>query len=78
MTEWQPIETAPRDYKQTIVWQPKAFDTFEAGQRMATSPPGPYNAHWDEVDQAWCLSGGTWTGPFLEPTHWMPLPEPPK
>ena len=34
-------------------------------------------ANWDELDGAFCLTGGSWLGPFIEPTHWMSLPEPP-
>lgn len=74
---WQPIETAPKNYSQILVWQPTSFDTMDGETKMASSPAGPYNAHWDTIDGAWCLSGGTWLGPFLEPTHWMPLPAAP-
>lgn len=24
--------------------------------------------------EAFCVSGATWRGPFIEPTRWMPLP----
>jgi hypothetical protein len=75
--EWQDISTAPKDGTQLMVWQPQPFDTTHDGVKMARSPAGPYNAHWDVMDGAWCLSGGTWVGPFLEPTHWMPLPRKP-
>lgn len=38
--------------------------------------PGWHTAHWDSIDQAFCLSGGSWLGPFiLEPLAWMPLPK---
>jgi hypothetical protein len=30
-------------------------------------------AYWDEDDQCWAFDGDE-----MMPTHWMPLPEPPK
>jgi hypothetical protein len=32
-----------------------------------------YNDHWAEEPGCWCDSS-----PSFQPTHWMPLPEPPK
>jgi hypothetical protein len=67
MSEWQPIETAP-DHPVCLVWD----DYF--GMKCARFDPlrkqwvsdGPYD--WEvggkEID--------------LNPTHWMPLPAPPK
>lgn len=57
---WQPIETAPRDGTDILVFQPQYGECFCAF----------YN------------SGCWWQFSLLhvlkdEPTHWMPLPEPP-
>jgi len=67
MTKWQPIETAPRD------------GTVFLGSYCELCPPVIYK---------WVGLFGHFTGqtkPFLysatdypQPTHWMPLPEPPK
>ena len=73
MMEWQPIETAPKDGGCVLLWLPEP---------------------WAEVEKAgWCGPWETWVrgGPpgdpdgempygigSLIPTHWMPLPEPPK
>lgn len=59
MTEWQPIETAPKD-----------------GTPILVCDKGPY-AYVAE----WFQHSRTWIGAdkmYWEPTHWMPLPEPPK
>lgn len=69
---WRPIETAPKRGMILVYGQPK--DTED----LRFTGPGIHAAYWDEIDQAYCLDGGTWLGPFIAPTHWMPLPEPPK
>jgi hypothetical protein len=60
---WQPIETAPRDDIEILVWQPGdgAFVAFwyARGKRYQWTT---HNMGGDEI---------------LEATHWMPLPQPP-
>ena len=61
MSEWQPIETAPKDGTSIL-----AID--EDGFYFVVEYAGvlePYGHQWTD--------GGT----LLEPTHWMPLPAPP-
>lgn len=66
---WQPIETAPKDGTEVFI-------TFWA---------------WDEPGKQRCYAvagceGGPWVDmnddnrahEFYAPTHWMPLPQPPK
>lgn len=70
MSEWQPIETAPKDKNVLMAWRP-----VDAEKR-------PWHV---EVVIA-CVSsyyeGSIWTGGMYQPvshvSHWMPLPEPPK
>jgi hypothetical protein len=66
MSEWQPIETAPRD------------ETYILGYADGEMTV----VHWRDYDGEGCwqlaVSGlhaddGEWW-----PTHWMPLPKPPK
>ena len=62
MTEWQPIETAPKD-----------------GTFILVAVTGEVATHimlvwWFD---GWCLDM-TNTPIVGKPTHWMPLPEPPK
>jgi hypothetical protein len=71
MSEWQPIKTAPRD-REILVCD------IESGWRFVASwheydgcgHRGP-DGHW--MSNA-CVDGYT----EMDPTHWMPLPEPPK
>jgi hypothetical protein len=85
MSEWQPIDSAPKDgarfigygnptsghdaMAQETYWQDYgkgslAFDDFKNGK-------GPKGAFW------WSEPVHNWTHSW-KPTHWMPLPEPPK
>jgi hypothetical protein len=62
MTEWQPIETAPKDGTHILVQTPFGMTTaYSTGYFIWT---GVFSADYDN--------------PGIEPTHWMPLPEPPK
>jgi len=62
MSEWQPIETAPkRGDISVLVFSEKGI---EIGRWC-----GPDQSEPDSCE-TWCDSGGT-------ATHWMPLPEPP-
>ena len=59
---WQPIETAPKDGREVLV----AVDKSYTG--------GVLVALWCAHDEAW----KDWDLDTWEPTHWMPLPEPPE
>jgi hypothetical protein len=62
---WQPIETAPKDGRRIIAW---------------------FGANSEKYAESvyWLPEGGCWVwsqdgdSPRTPPTHWMPLPEPPK
>jgi len=62
MTDWQPIETAPRDGSDIIVYRPK-FD----GDYI----PIVGVDYWFK-GYTWGRSRRD-----CQPTHWMPLPKPP-
>jgi len=64
MTEWQPIETAPKDGFYNI---------------MVSEGLGVYMATWSRLGPLPNTKFGwvTNTGFQVDPTHWMPLPEPP-
>tara|TARA_R110000822_G_C14902790_1_gene449209 strand:+ start:211 stop:399 length:189 start_codon:yes stop_codon:yes gene_type:complete len=60
--EWQPIETAPKDKTQVLVWRQYEYSYDHL----------LFGIDWFE--------GGEWqkSRKYMQPTHWMPLPEPPK
>ena len=73
--EWQPIETAPKD-RIVLLYRPTAHDWGKVTPgKWDAQPhhkkPAPY---WD----MWIKIGGKYESRLWEPTHWMPLPEPPK
>jgi Protein of unknown function (DUF551) len=57
---WQPIETAPKDGTDILVY---------SNERIIS-------AHWSVPADAWVEVVHDYS--FAAPTHWMPLPEPPK
>jgi hypothetical protein len=71
MSKWRPIETAPKDEAVLAFWQGGPF--FDS-DRVVLSFIGAAE---------WAPHGWHWRGDHLnfgegEPTHWMPLPKPPK
>jgi Protein of unknown function (DUF551) len=72
MSDWQPIETAPKD---------KGFLLAYNGDRKLYGlvcwwPGGGWNGEgcwgWNDESIAWSRQRGN------QPTHWMSLPDPPK
>lgn len=64
MSDWQPIETAPKDGTRVLVHVP---------------PYGPFTAHnrfhsFLEARDRWHVAGLL---NDAQPTHWQPLPAPP-
>lgn len=70
MTDWQPIETAPKDGRMLLlVWR----DKQQQGLPMVLE--GYWYAASDGEAFWWSPGQVSWK---LEPTHWMPLPKPPE
>ncbi len=73
---WQPIGSAPENGLSVLVWVPfKILPDPKSGYICQgryscpqLDPDGMY------FDCAWRKTGGE----KIEPTHWMPLPDPPK
>jgi hypothetical protein len=74
MRLWQPIETAPKDGTKIMLYCPR-LGVCGPGhwevQRYLRRPK-PFWSHWGET-----IWGIQWLRAD-QPTHWMPLPEPPK
>jgi hypothetical protein len=81
MMEWQPIETAPKDGTVVLLFCPASWDTN--GVRVAFWYPGEVNPPdgAPDGDAGW-YDDETGSHPmtlhYEEPTHWMPIPDPPK
>ena len=69
MTDWQPIETAPKDGTEVLGWSPDPRD----GIAIVKYETGLTMGKWSVVHDA-----ESWAWNNYDPTHWMPLPEPPK
>lgn len=61
--QWQPIETAPRDTTDILVWDPE-----DARQLISFWACGQWAGPNDHTGYSYPL----------EPTHWQPLPGPPQ
>lgn len=74
--QWQPIETAPNDG--TLMWLCRSGDDYEPSLGWwAEAVPSDEDCEYDNgMDAGWFSQGGFWPGGD-QPTHWMPLPEPP-
>jgi|688.fasta_scaffold26788_7 hypothetical protein len=68
-SQWQPIETAPKDGLAVLLWPYQPGDVF-AGRAMEEVVLG-----YRTMDEEWYNPEQRET---FEPTHWMPLPEPPE
>ena len=64
MTRWRPIETAPKDGTEVLVFVPPNRLSVNPFVAQARNPTG---AQW------WARRVGS-----IKPTHWMPLPDPPE
>lgn len=66
MSEWQPIETAPKDETVLLFWPASYVGAYVTGRRYRDG--GPWKTNIDGLIET---AGGR------GPTHWMPLPTPP-
>lgn len=88
MIEWKPIETAPRDGTDILIYVNIASVPVVhiAWYRSKTEweQSGQYTGGWDSLEEWegwWSYIRTSGSQDKLEgfeaPTHWMPLPEPP-
>lgn len=74
MSEWQPIETAPKGPLNIVAEGPTIL---LCGGFTNNRVPAVRTGHWKAArTNAWCDTAlGRCS---MQPTHWMPLPKPPK
>lgn len=69
MSEWKPIETAPKDGKEVFLWGMCAMSDIDLRYAF-------------DANVGWCDENGVWQtrvpGEICHPTHWMPIPKPPQ
>jgi hypothetical protein len=70
--QWQPIETAPKDGTTIIIFDSYSDDKGIDGYGVCT-------ARWD-YSLKWWIMHQRYSNviSLINPTHWMPLPEPPQ
>lgn len=83
MSEWQPIETAPMDGTSILVHGNKAPGNPSGKMETCEAYNTSVAAWWageNDGEGAWICYMGMVQEPEcgFEPTHWMPMPEPPK
>jgi len=74
--KWEPIETAPKDGTRILTYRPEGHDWSKVGigdwdDDKYAKKPRPYWSDQNEriLGVLWCRKN--------QPTHWMPLPNPP-
>jgi hypothetical protein len=73
MSDWQPIETAPKDGTWLLLAGGKCEgDEGDEGRIVSGQWAGGTDPRWQF---AWYDSG--YYGEYSDPSHWMPLPAPP-
>lgn len=72
--EWQPIETAPKDGTHILLYVP-ADSADHAPEAMVTGFWYALYSEWDLV-MAWGYEAESQV--YGEPSHWTPLPPPPR
>jgi hypothetical protein len=77
MSEWKPIETAPKDGSSILLLGISEDDTYDDCGHVTGAKKRPIEiGHWNS-NSNWWSCGGCWFEPD-EVSHWMPLPNLPK
>lgn len=72
MSEWQPIETAPKDGTRILAFWPDVYGNSSAVQIETWWGAWGHGRSKETWQNAW-----EWADGANNPTHWMPLPTPP-
>ena len=82
MAEWQPIETAPKDGSKVLLAKFGWYSVPALTPFPAETDPKEFGLWWGAVG-FWSDRWKNWNDGIepcglAGPTHWMPLPDPPK
>jgi hypothetical protein len=75
--EWKPIETAPKDGTWILVYGEGTEDEGEKRSVAVAQYTNYLNCETTDWHWQFAWYDGGYYGKFENPTHWMPLPEPP-
>lgn len=80
MSGWQPIETAPKDGVAVLLWGGRPDRCSDEMHPVDEHwlMPRPVSGWWDHNRWRYCLYDSGYYGDYENPTHWMPLPDPPE
>lgn len=89
VSEWRPIESAPRDGTVVLVYDPDGLrmdhpsleDWPEDGIHIVSAFFDPRRERWSTplgITEGWPDDGPSYDLEYAEPTHWMTLPKPPQ
>ena len=74
MPQWKPIETAPKDGTPVDLWGKNRLSYDQHSSRRVNVKFGPVLDWFGQERNDWQHGRGE----DYEPTHWMPIPVPPK
>jgi len=72
---WQPIETAPKDGTDVLLWESNSYVPFVGAWRDGRRPGWCCDTEHYDTDGNACVISNLWQEGI---THWMPLPAQPK
>ncbi len=73
MSEWQPIETAPKDGTRVLAFDGSQIITVDYQEPSYIG----VNNHI-KIEESWVQISDSGRATDFYPTHWMPLPGPPE
>jgi hypothetical protein len=77
MSEWQPMDTAPRDGTRVLGFGESAGEINGPSGEMEIEVMAYDSPRTDYAGYEWRIAGDAYAN-WFKPTHWQPLPAPPK
>ena len=63
------MEKPPKDRLILVYGTPSKHPSLE----VTYTKPSWFTACWDDIDEGYCINGGDWLGPFIEPIKWRDI-----